>query len=532
MIGFALDQNGDVVIQNNKIVMVSDNELTRQTMRTVVGTNNGEWFLNTDEGINFKNILVKNPDYDVIKGEVTDGIKQVDKDFVLNSFDYSLDKNRNLKIDFEATNGNNTINTQDCNKEYKTDKYYEVEKVSNESNYNLQRASNYPIIGLNLYGKSVQDGTPTPKNPVDIVSVGCYYGLDIITKNDNHFNLLTVSDNGGNGIITKQPVSVVEKVGERAIFTVDTNVTDNTYQWQLSKDNGLTWINININATKPIIIYAVGGNDTIDVEWTAVEGASKYRVFTKLPGKTLVTRGDTTNTTFTITGLESNTTYMVLVRANVNGVWTTYVADDYVKVTTIKDFVYENTIPETFTSLTGNKIILQKAQTTFNYYQYRCVVTAKIEDYYINYISNAATLYVVNDDCEISTSRIATNAMPLCGIPVPDGGNYTDKNGQQWICDEFIYNYNGVGKVIKHTAQINSYNGETILGSYISTTGSLTNGAKIIYQLKYPQEIPFLDTEINTLKQLRAYEKETNVFNNAKAEMTVEYQTVKYNKEV
>lgn len=25
---------------------------------------------------------------------------------------------------------------------------------------------------------------------------------------------------------------------------------------------------------------------------------------------------------------------------------------------------------------------------------------------------------------------------PLRGIPVPAGGNYTDKNGQQWICDE------------------------------------------------------------------------------------------------
>ena len=24
----------------------------------------------------------------------------------------------------------------------------------------------------------------------------------------------------------------------------------------------------------------------------------------------------------------------------------------------------------------------------------------------------------------------------LCGIPVPSGGNYTDENGQQWICDE------------------------------------------------------------------------------------------------
>ncbi|MBP1560713.1 MAG: hypothetical protein J6C96_05640, partial [Oscillospiraceae bacterium] len=45
-------------------------------------------------------------------------------------------------------------------------------EVSHESSYTLTNAVDYPILGLNLYGKSTQDGTPTPDNPVDIVSVG------------------------------------------------------------------------------------------------------------------------------------------------------------------------------------------------------------------------------------------------------------------------------------------------------------------------------------------------------------------------
>ena len=42
-----------------------------------------------------------------------------------------------------------------------------------------------------------------------------------------------------------------------------------------------------------------------------------------------------------------------------------------------------------------------------------------------------------------------TDALPLCGIPVDSDGNYTDNNGQQWVCDELIYNADGTGKIKK-----------------------------------------------------------------------------------
>ena len=58
MKGFELS-NGDVVIENGEIQMVSGAELTRQTVETVLGTNKGEWFFNADEGITFSNILGK-----------------------------------------------------------------------------------------------------------------------------------------------------------------------------------------------------------------------------------------------------------------------------------------------------------------------------------------------------------------------------------------------------------------------------------------------------------------------------------------
>lgn len=36
----------------------------------------------------------------------------------------------------------------------------------------LSNASNYKLLGLHIYGKTTQDGTPTPDAPVDLVSVG------------------------------------------------------------------------------------------------------------------------------------------------------------------------------------------------------------------------------------------------------------------------------------------------------------------------------------------------------------------------
>ena len=52
-----LDSNGDVVIEKRKIQMIEGNDLLKQKVQLVLGTNKGEWVLNKDEGINFQNIF-------------------------------------------------------------------------------------------------------------------------------------------------------------------------------------------------------------------------------------------------------------------------------------------------------------------------------------------------------------------------------------------------------------------------------------------------------------------------------------------
>ena len=111
MTGFALDKNNDILISNNQIQMINGSELTKQTAKTVIGTNKGEWCLNENEGINFKNILGKyETDEDVIKNEIEQGLSQVDSSFILTSFSSEFDSNaRKLNIAFQAKNNENEI---------------------------------------------------------------------------------------------------------------------------------------------------------------------------------------------------------------------------------------------------------------------------------------------------------------------------------------------------------------------------------------------------------------------------------------
>lgn len=62
----------------------------------------------------------------------------------------------------------------------------QVTELTGETSYTTDRLESYPLYALTIYGKSVQNGIPTPETPVDIVSVG-----------DNGAVIVTV-DNGSN----------------------------------------------------------------------------------------------------------------------------------------------------------------------------------------------------------------------------------------------------------------------------------------------------------------------------------------------
>lgn len=96
---FSLDINGDVIIKKNKIEIVDGDNLTIQKIKQILLTNYGEWWLDKKEGLNQRDILVKNPNYQIIKDQIRQAINQVDDNLVVTKIDISEDSiNRNLTI--------------------------------------------------------------------------------------------------------------------------------------------------------------------------------------------------------------------------------------------------------------------------------------------------------------------------------------------------------------------------------------------------------------------------------------------------
>lgn len=103
MVGFALDDNGDVLIENNQISIVTGNELLRQKVLTVLKTNLREWFFDWEQGINFDNLLGKSANEELARYEIERGLRQVDSTFALTDFVYTVDPvRRKAAIAFSA----------------------------------------------------------------------------------------------------------------------------------------------------------------------------------------------------------------------------------------------------------------------------------------------------------------------------------------------------------------------------------------------------------------------------------------------
>lgn len=102
MKGFALDENGDVIVSRD-IQMTKSEDLIRQTVGTLLHTNKKEWNFNPENGIHLSNFLTKNPDMDLIRAEIQNGLYQVDSTLVITSFEHRM-QGRTLLIAFTAKN--------------------------------------------------------------------------------------------------------------------------------------------------------------------------------------------------------------------------------------------------------------------------------------------------------------------------------------------------------------------------------------------------------------------------------------------
>ena len=194
-----------------------------------------------------------------------------------------------------------------------------------------------PLCGLTVYGKSTQDGTPSPDNPAPIVSAGD--GGNVTLKVTGK-NLLYIPD----GVRTVRGVTITSKNGR---ISISGTATENGYVYLPVKQisiHGLALLSSNVS--DPVAKLVSESWEVLFVQ-----------------GKANVTQGVITRVCF-------------IVKEGTN-----YDSD-------------------------GINVQLELGTTATAYSPYR---------------EQLLTLPIPNG---------------LPGIPVTSGGNYTDPQGQQWICDE------------------------------------------------------------------------------------------------
>ena len=194
--------------------------------------------------------------------------------------------------------------------------------------------------------------------------------------------------------------------------------------------------------------------------------------------------------------------------------------------------------------------------------------------------NNGSITVNVTGKNEAQSMTIATpNGLP--GIPVDDGGNYTDENGQQWVCDEKDFakgvyvqrceelvidgsGYVGVGQhsngqyyctqeapgivmlegdapkmVLCDRYMASPWTNKNNMVYCIGRTMVLTDNRfvdketaisilsvekpKCMYVLATPIETPLLEEELTAYAALHTYREDTTVSNDAGARMEIEY---------
>lgn len=146
------------------------------------------------------------------------------------------------------------------------------------------------------------------------------------------------------------------------------------------------------------------------------------------------------------------------------------------------------------------KLMISDTESTF-YEPYTGGKPSPSPDYPQEIISKEVSQITVTNGADLSQTVTLSEPITLRGITVESGGNVTI-DGQQYIAD---YIDGLTGKVNHLNGYIDSYNGEEVGTIFMSTTGQLTTGAKVIYKLSQPtqEDLPQQDQE--AIRKLKTF---------------------------
>lgn len=111
MIDIALDLDNDILFGNGDLSFVKEDAAIRQNLKQLLQYFLGEWFLNTLEGVPYRQIIfVNNPSLDLIQTTIQNQILEAPGIIELVDFQFGYNNaQRVLSIDFDAKSTNGTI---------------------------------------------------------------------------------------------------------------------------------------------------------------------------------------------------------------------------------------------------------------------------------------------------------------------------------------------------------------------------------------------------------------------------------------
>lgn len=270
-----------------------------------------------------------------------------------------------------------------------------------------------PLCGLTIYGKSTQDGTPTPDAPVPIVSAG---DSGSVAVNVTGTNMLEGTKPGSQKIL----FGITYAVDETGVRVTGTASNDSTYRLHDDSTSrlprGVYYLSTKGISNSVKLNFFHIGSFTSDVQNKVIDATA-------------------------------NNAYSILLEVN-------------------KEVTANTTV----------QVTLTKSRIT-SYSPYR----------------------------EQLLTLPTPNGLP--GIPVTSGGNYTDPQGQQWVCDEVDLERGVKVQRVDKTA--------------FDSTKTLAEQNAI---LATPIETPLTPAEIAAYKALTAYAPDTVVQASDGAGVKLEYQ--------
>lgn len=100
--------NGDLVIENNELVMIDGDEELVQSVQAILGTRKGEFFLDSEHGLSHENILGKPASQELARDDIIEALMQEERVASVPSISFEDDKSkrkRNVNLSIEKTDG-------------------------------------------------------------------------------------------------------------------------------------------------------------------------------------------------------------------------------------------------------------------------------------------------------------------------------------------------------------------------------------------------------------------------------------------